>query len=63
VAHSFAQALAGHIASRCFRELDAAPSVLGSMDLPAIPLNEALEAAVLPNAQKLEEALASLLHL
>ena len=40
VAHSFAQALAGHIATRCFRDLDAAPEVVGSMDLPAIPLNE-----------------------
>jgi len=62
VAHSFAQALAGHIATRCFSHLDAAPRVVGSMDLPAIPLNEHLEAAVLPNALKVEEALASLLQ-
>ena len=61
VAHSFAQALAGHIATRCFRDLDAAPVVLGSMDLPAIPLNEQLEDAVLPSAAKVETALASLL--
>ena len=32
------------------------------MDLPAIPLNEHLEAAVLPSAPKVEEALASLLR-
>ena len=62
VAHSFAQALAGHIATRCFRDLDAAPQVLGSMDLPAIPLNEHLESAVLPSATKVESALASLLN-
>ena len=62
VAHSFAQALAGHIATRCFRDLDAAPEVVGSMDLPAIPLNENLEAAVLPSAEKVEAALASLLN-
>ena len=61
VAHSFAQAMAGHIATRCFRDLDAAPEVVGSMDLPAIPLNENLEAAVLPSAEKVEAALASLL--
>ena len=61
VAHSFAQALAGHIATRCFRDLDAAPQVVGSMDLPAIPLNEDLESAVLPSATKVESALASLL--
>jgi 2-oxoisovalerate dehydrogenase E1 component len=61
VAHSFAQALAGHIATRCFRDLDAAPEVLGSMDLPAIPLNENLEAAVLPSAEKVSAKLASLL--
>ena len=63
VAHSFAQALAGHIATRCFRELDAAPQVMGSMDLPAIPLNEHLESAVLPSAAKVKSALASLLTL
>ena len=63
VAHSFAQALAGHIATRCFRDLDAAPQVLGSMDLPAIPLNEHLESAVLPSAAKVESTLASLLTL
>ena len=62
VAHSFAQALAGHIAARCFRDLDAAPEVIGSMDLPAIPLNEHLEAAVLPSAEKVKAALASLLN-
>ncbi len=62
VAHSFAQALAGHIAMRCFRDLDAAPKVLGSMDLPAIPLNENLEAAVLPSAEKVSAELASLLN-
>jgi len=62
VAHSFAQALAGHIATQCFRDLDAAPAVVGSMDLPAIPLNEHLEAAVLPSAAKVRDALASLLR-
>ena len=62
VAHSFAQALAGHIATRCFHDLDAAPELVGSMDLPAIPLNEALEAAVLPSAEKVQDALASLLQ-
>ena len=63
VAHSFAQALAGHIATRCFRHLDVAPHVVGSMDLPAIPLNENLESAVLPSASKVESALASLLNI
>ena len=62
VAHSFAQALAGHIATRCFHDLDAAPELVGSMDLPAIPLNEALEAAVLPSTEKVRDALASLLQ-
>ena len=62
VAHSFAQALAGHIATRCFRDLDVAPAVVGSLDLPAIPLNEHLEAAVLPSAPKVEAALVSLLR-
>jgi hypothetical protein len=33
------------------------------MDLPAIPLNEHLEAAVLPSSAKVETALASLLKI
>lgn len=55
--NSFAASLAGRIASNCFKSLDAAPIVVGSVSLPAIPLNSEMEAAVLPNADKVRAAL------
>lgn len=61
VANSFAQALSGRIAQECFEYLDAAPEVLGSVELPAIPLNENLEKEVLPNAEKVSAVVGTLL--
>lgn len=58
---SFAQALAGLISDRAFQHLDAPVRTLGSMEVPAIPLNETLEAAVLPNATKVATAIGELL--
>ncbi len=51
---SFAQALAGRISQHCFESLDAAVRVIGAENLPAIPLNSTLEAAMLPNADKVK---------
>ena len=61
VANSFAQALSGRIASECFSDLDAAPVVVGSVELPAIPLNSEMEYEVLPNADKVAEAIKAIL--
>jgi 2-oxoisovalerate dehydrogenase E1 component len=61
VANSFAQALCGRIASECFSSLDAAPVVVGSVELPAIPLNSEMEYEVLPNADKVASAINALL--
>jgi len=58
---SFAQALAGSISEQAFEHLDAPVRCIGSMEVPAIPLNESLEAAVLPNASRVAAACASLL--
>ena len=58
---SFAQSLAGYIAEHGFKHLDAPVRCIGSMEVPAIPLNSDLEAAVLPTAQRVSEACASLL--
>jgi len=49
---SFAQSLAGRIQEKCFSFLDAPVQVIGSENLPAIPLNSILEEAMLPNAKK-----------
>ena len=58
---SFAQSIAGLIADAGFQDLDAPVRCIGSMEVPAIPLNEQLEAAVLPNAQKVLDACRELL--
>jgi 2-oxoisovalerate dehydrogenase E1 component len=59
--NSFAEALAGRISKACFRFLDGPVDVLGALDLPAVPINLALEKAMLPNADKLTERIQSLL--
>jgi 2-oxoisovalerate dehydrogenase E1 component len=59
--NSFAQALASRIGDRCFEQLDAPVRTLGSVDMPAIPLNSTLEAAMIPSAEKVANALGDLL--
>ena len=58
---SFAQSVQGAIAEECFEFLDAPVQLLGAENLPAIPLNTTLEQTMLPNAEKVEDALRSLL--
>ena len=52
--NSFAQSLASKIYKNCFNYLDNAITVIGSENLPAIPLNSILENRMLPNAKKVE---------
>ena len=59
--NSFAQALAGRIGDQCFKQLDAPVRTFGSVDMPAIPLNSTLEAAMIPNAEKVASVLEELL--
>jgi len=61
ITHSFAEALAGRISAECFRDLDAPVKILGSVNTPAIPLNENLEKAMLPSAEKVRAAMEELL--
>lgn len=61
VNNSFAMALAGLIQKNCFNYLDAPVSVVGSKNLPAIPLNSTLEFTMIPNAEKVAEEIRSLL--
>lgn len=58
---SFTLGLAGRIQRDNFRSLDAPVAIVGSIDTPAIPLNSELEAALLPNADKVQKALEDLL--
>ncbi len=61
ITHSFAEALAGRISSACFRDLDAPVKIMGAVNTPAIPLNENLEKAILPDIDKVKAAMEELL--
>ncbi|MET0394799.1 MAG: thiamine pyrophosphate-dependent enzyme [Chitinophagaceae bacterium] len=60
--NSFAEALAGRIARHCFRYLDAPVEVIGAANVPAIPMNIALEKAVLPDSDKVAALIGALLR-
>lgn len=60
--NSFAEALAGRVSKACFKFLDAPVEVMGALDLPAVPMNMILEAAMLPGAEKVEKRLEALLN-
>jgi 2-oxoisovalerate dehydrogenase E1 component len=62
ITHSFAEALAGRIASEFFQYLDAPVKIIGSKNVPAIPLNENLEKALLPNIEQVATAIDILLN-
>jgi len=53
--NSFAQSLTGKIQEKCFDYLDSPVYTMGAENLPAIPLNSNLEAAMLPNMKKVSE--------
>jgi 2-oxoisovalerate dehydrogenase E1 component len=58
---SFTLGLAGRIQRECFEYLDAPVAIIGAIDTPAIPLHSDLEFALLPNADKVGEALGELI--
>tara|TARA_B110000093_G_C12958485_1_gene406008 strand:+ start:520 stop:2511 length:1992 start_codon:yes stop_codon:yes gene_type:complete len=60
--NSFAQAIAGRIQEHCFQQLDAPVKCIGSLNLPAVPLNIDLEKEMLPNADKVAHAIKELLE-
>jgi 2-oxoisovalerate dehydrogenase E1 component len=60
--NSFAEALGYRISKACFAHLDLPVEVMGAMNLPAVPIHIALEAAMLPDAGKVKQRLAQLLH-
>ncbi len=60
--NSFAEALAGRISKACFQWLEAPVEVMGSLNVPAIPMSTYLEEAVLPNKNKLALLIRQLLQ-
>jgi len=59
--NSFARSLAGLIQEHCFQQLDAPVLVIGSENMPAIPLNSTLEFTMIPNADIVREKMVELL--
>ncbi len=59
--NGFGQSIASLISRNCFEKLDAPVSIVGSENLPAIPLNSTLEFTMIPNATKVEQEISSLL--
>jgi 2-oxoisovalerate dehydrogenase E1 component len=61
VNNTFAQSLAARIQENCFEYLDAPVRVIGSENLPAIPLNSTLEKTMIPSKEKVAKAIEKLL--
>lgn len=59
--NSFAEAMACRIQQHCFYQLDAPVKTMGALDLPAVPMNVILEAAMLPGVDKVRGAMGELL--
>lgn len=59
--NGFGQSIASLISRESFEKLDAPVSIVGSENMPAIPLNSTLESTMIPNASKLEKEISSLL--
>ena len=59
--NSFAEAFAHRISKNCFKYLDLPAETMGSLDLPAVPINLILEKEMLPNADKVSEKIKEML--
>ncbi|WP_035841975.1 alpha-ketoacid dehydrogenase subunit alpha/beta [Crocinitomix catalasitica] len=58
---TFTLSIAAKIQRNCFESLDAPIEIIGSVDTPAIPLNSALEARLLTNADKVKVGIETVL--
>lgn len=61
VNNSFARSMAGMIQEKCFKYLDAPVMVIGSENMPAIPLNATLEQTMIPSMEKVRMKMEELL--
>lgn len=59
--NGFGQSIAARVQSECFESLDAPVRVVGSANMPAIPLNEVLEKTMIPSTEKVSKAIGDLL--
>ncbi|WP_114490791.1 alpha-ketoacid dehydrogenase subunit alpha/beta [Candidatus Ulvibacter alkanivorans] len=60
--NSFSRALQGRIQEECFQELDAPVMIIGSENMPAIPLNSVLEETMIPSVEKVKNKIIELIN-
>lgn len=60
--NSFSRALQGRIQEECFQYLDAPVMIIGSENMPAIPLNSVLEETMIPSVEKVKKKIQSLIN-
>ena len=60
--NGFSRGLQGRIQEECFRELDAPVMLIGSENMPAIPLNSTLEQTMIPSTEKVKVKIEEILR-
>lgn len=59
--NGFSRGLQGSIQEECFQYLDAPVMLIGSENMPAIPLNSVLEQTMIPNTEKVKKKIQELI--
>lgn len=59
--NGFSRGLQGRIQEECFQQLDAPVMLIGSENMPAIPLNSILEETMIPSTEKVKRKIQQLL--
>ncbi|MFC7356565.1 thiamine pyrophosphate-dependent enzyme [Jejudonia soesokkakensis] len=59
--NGFSRGLQGRIQEECFQQLDAPVMLIGSENMPAIPLNSVLEETMIPSVEKVKEKIRQIL--
>src|SRR5690606_36683288 len=60
--NGFSRGLQGKIQEECFQYLDAPVMLIGSENMPAIPLNSTLEETMIPSSEKVKKKINELLN-
>ena len=60
--NSFTRALQGRIQEECFEYLDGPVQIIGSENMPAIPLNATLEQTMIPSVNKVKSKITEILN-
>lgn len=60
--NGFSRGLQGRIQEECFQDLDAPIMLIGSENMPAIPLNSTLEQTMIPSTEKVKDKIQAVLN-